>query len=288
MEGKYSIVDVAISHCFLSFIIINIIMFNIYSLNRAGITPTPFRRPRGRPRKRRPGEDPHSHHGLFAASDAGARQYVPLKDEDPSRRDQEEEKKPREEMSYREIYPDLEVLLPLRIITSGSGSRNSGVAISSSSSNGAKSTGLDASVDDLSYSGNPKVWSAAPPPDPKSVPTASFRSIHDSTAAAAAIAASPVEKMFNHEEMSGGDRDDFGASHLAITRPAKQFLKHVPLTSEDLEATVEYDMDDQDYYWLDEVNCQRRKGRQKRLISRKVFEFIMDRFEKEWFQLVRV
>lgn len=76
-----------------------------------------------------------------------------------------------------------------------------------------------------------------------------------------------------------------------------------PLES-DLARQVEYDMDEQgasvlpmsfyaylfqeskDKEWLDAVNADRKKE-QLNKASYEVFEIIMDRLEKEWFDLVR-
>ena len=59
-----------------------------------------------------------------------------------------------------------------------------------------------------------------------------------------------------------------------------------PVESE-LTNQVEYDMDEQDQEWLDLVNDDRRKA-QVGTVSPEVFEIMMDRLEKEWFELVRV
>jgi NuA3 HAT complex component NTO1 len=73
-----------------------------------------------------------------------------------------------------------------------------------------------------------------------------------------------------------------------------------PIESE-LAVQVEYDMDEQgesrylgvigiswslDQEWLDSVNAERQKE-QSGPISYEVFEIIMDKLEKEWFNLVR-
>lgn len=49
---------------------------------------------------------------------------------------------------------------------------------------------------------------------------------------------------------------------------------------------VEYDMDEQDQEWLDLVNEDRKKA-QVGPVSSEIFEIMMDRLEKEWFELVR-
>jgi NuA3 HAT complex component NTO1 len=71
----------------------------------------------------------------------------------------------------------------------------------------------------------------------------------------------------------------------------------------DLERQVEYDMDEQgtlvahlsrlsqthdaaDQEWLDAVNTERKKEQLDK-VTYEVFEVVMDRLEKEWFNLVR-
>ena len=53
----------------------------------------------------------------------------------------------------------------------------------------------------------------------------------------------------------------------------------------DLAKQVEYDMDDVDRAWLDQINTERRKEGLD-IVSYELFEVIMDRLEKEWFDLV--
>ncbi|GAA5824367.1 hypothetical protein JCM3770_001841 [Rhodotorula araucariae] len=58
-----------------------------------------------------------------------------------------------------------------------------------------------------------------------------------------------------------------------------------PLEAE-LARQVEYDMDDQDRLWLDALNRDRTRQRLP-LVSYDLFEIIMDKIEKEWFDLTR-
>lgn len=57
-----------------------------------------------------------------------------------------------------------------------------------------------------------------------------------------------------------------------------------PLENE-LNNQVEYDMDEQDQEWLDLVNEERKKA-QVGAVSSEVFEILMDKLEKEWFEIV--
>ncbi|CAG8822775.1 17663_t:CDS:2, partial [Gigaspora rosea] len=57
------------------------------------------------------------------------------------------------------------------------------------------------------------------------------------------------------------------------------------LTEKDLVEIVEYDMDEQDNLWLKAFNQERKKEDLGELTA-DVFEAMIDRLEKEWFDLV--
>ncbi|XP_042638730.1 bromodomain-containing protein 1 [Orycteropus afer afer] len=58
------------------------------------------------------------------------------------------------------------------------------------------------------------------------------------------------------------------------------YYKFVEKSAEELDNEVEYDMDEEDYAWLDLIN-EKRKGDCVSVVSQHMFEFLMDRFEKE-------
>nr|XP_040024861.1 bromodomain-containing protein 1-like isoform X1 [Gasterosteus aculeatus aculeatus] len=62
-------------------------------------------------------------------------------------------------------------------------------------------------------------------------------------------------------------------------RPAA-YYKYTERTSEELDEEVEYDMDEEDYSWLEIVN-EKRRSEGVSQVSFNLFEFLMDRFEKE-------
>ncbi|KAM9683478.1 bromodomain-containing protein 1 isoform 2-T3 [Dama dama] len=57
------------------------------------------------------------------------------------------------------------------------------------------------------------------------------------------------------------------------------YYKFVEKSAEELDKEVEYDMDEEDYAWLEIVN-EKRRGDCVSAVSQSVFEFLMDRFEK--------
>ncbi|KAM8861150.1 bromodomain-containing protein 1-like isoform 1-T1 [Synchiropus picturatus] len=58
------------------------------------------------------------------------------------------------------------------------------------------------------------------------------------------------------------------------------YYKYKERTVEDLDEEVEYDMDEEDYAWLEFFN-EKRKSEGASQVSSNLFEFLMDRFEKE-------
>ncbi|KAI0832027.1 hypothetical protein BC628DRAFT_1351253 [Trametes gibbosa] len=74
-----------------------------------------------------------------------------------------------------------------------------------------------------------------------------------------------------------GFNDDF-------MRPVEHYIRYIEPLESDLATQVEYDMDEQDQEWLDSVNIE-RKAQQLDKVSYETFEIIMDRLEKEWFDL---
>lgn len=65
------------------------------------------------------------------------------------------------------------------------------------------------------------------------------------------------------------------------------YIRHVEPIEVELANQVEYDMDEQDKEWLDVANEERHKAGLDRM-SYELFEIVMDKLEKEWFNLVRV
>ncbi|KAG7240665.1 hypothetical protein INR49_026553 [Caranx melampygus] len=66
----------------------------------------------------------------------------------------------------------------------------------------------------------------------------------------------------------------------AVPKRPATFYKFIEKTEEELDEETEYDMDEEDYAWLDLVN-EKRRGEGVSQVSHNVFEFLVDRFEKE-------
>ncbi|XP_044307855.1 peregrin isoform X8 [Varanus komodoensis] len=65
----------------------------------------------------------------------------------------------------------------------------------------------------------------------------------------------------------------------APPRPSS-YYRYIEKSAEELDEEVEYDMDEEDYIWLDIMN-ERRKTEGVSPIPQEIFEYLMDRLEKE-------
>ncbi|CAL1713966.1 unnamed protein product [Somion occarium] len=66
----------------------------------------------------------------------------------------------------------------------------------------------------------------------------------------------------------------------------EHYIRYIEPLESELLVQVEYDMDEQDQEWLDAVNADRKKEQIDK-VSYETFEIIMDRLEKEWFDLTK-
>lgn len=64
------------------------------------------------------------------------------------------------------------------------------------------------------------------------------------------------------------------------SRPASPPLRYIDKSAEELDEEVEYDIDEEDYIWLDIMN-DRRRADGVVPIPQELFEYLMDRLEKE-------
>ncbi|KAJ3852481.1 bromodomain and PHD finger-containing protein 3 [Lentinula lateritia] len=115
--------------------------------------------------------------------------------------------------------------------------------------------------------------STAPSPAVPELPRVSFQKIDDELTL-------PTTGVDDRQARSYGYNDfsDF-------ERP-EHYIRHIEPLEAELARQVEYDMDEQDKEWLDNLNAERRKEQMDK-ISYETFEIIMDRLEKEWFDLTK-
>jgi hypothetical protein len=69
-----------------------------------------------------------------------------------------------------------------------------------------------------------------------------------------------------------------------VWQPSPTYTRWVQPSQEELAHQVEYDMTDADQIWLDTINAERKKEGLD-MITYEFFEIIMDKLEKEWFDL---
>ncbi|KAF9241390.1 PHD-zinc-finger like domain-containing protein [Melanogaster broomeanus] len=78
----------------------------------------------------------------------------------------------------------------------------------------------------------------------------------------------------------------YGYNDFSEFQKPDHYIRYIEPLEKDLAIQVEYDMDEQDQEWLDAVNTERRKD-QINLVTYETFEIIMDRLEKEYFDLTK-
>ncbi|KAF1802536.1 PHD-zinc-finger like domain-containing protein [Mucor lusitanicus] len=159
--------------------------------------------------------------------------------------------KPREELSYKDFFPDLDIREPLAIIK----------VPEASFKQATHPTPKSPSVDEYetasegeSSSVAPVTMTATTAPLHK-LPTPSYQKIK------------PPKQKSKKEDTS---------TLLIAPEPSES----------ELFATIEYDMDEQDEVWLQIYNKERRKENSGE-ISGELFEAIIDQLEKEWFNLIK-
>ncbi|KAJ7777292.1 bromodomain and PHD finger-containing protein 3 [Mycena metata] len=114
---------------------------------------------------------------------------------------------------------------------------------------------------------------ASPVAPAPALPKVSFEKIEDDVS---------TQPSGVHEIQARG----FGYNDFSDFHRPDQYIRHIEPLEIDLERQVEYDMDEQDQEWLDAVNAERKKEQLDR-VTYEVFEVVMDRLEKEWFNLTK-
>ncbi|KAI9067920.1 hypothetical protein FKP32DRAFT_1619507 [Trametes sanguinea] len=110
-------------------------------------------------------------------------------------------------------------------------------------------------------------------PAPNALPKVSFVKVTDEVTQQPPGVHDHIAKSYGYNDFN----DEF-------VLPEEHYIRHIEPLESDLATQVEYDMDEQDQEWLDAVNLE-RKAQQLDKITYETFEIIMDRLEKEWFDL---
>ncbi|CAO3618107.1 unnamed protein product [Cunninghamella echinulata] len=82
------------------------------------------------------------------------------------------------------------------------------------------------------------------------------------------------------------NEENIDHSVVVFNRPENHYIRYIEPTEEELFEMVEYDMDEQDEAWLEMFNAIRKKEKLGE-VSPALFENIMDKLEKEWFDLIK-
>ena len=93
--------------------------------------------------------------------------------------------------------------------------------------------------------------------------------------------APPAPPVLKLPEASFKVLDEYEKLGNKADRP-NSYFRFIEKSVEELDEEVEYDMDEEDYAWLELINEERR-GDNNLQVSQSTFEMIMDRFEKEAF-----
>ncbi|TBU24142.1 hypothetical protein BD311DRAFT_702623 [Dichomitus squalens] len=78
----------------------------------------------------------------------------------------------------------------------------------------------------------------------------------------------------------------YGYNGPSMFQQEKHYIRYIEPLESDLAVQVEYDMDEQDQEWVDALNAE-RKAQHLDKITYETFEIVMDRLEKEWFDLTK-
>ncbi|ORZ16877.1 PHD-zinc-finger like domain-domain-containing protein [Absidia repens] len=90
----------------------------------------------------------------------------------------------------------------------------------------------------------------------------------------------------DHEDISGDGGTGSCRKNMGFRRPENHYIRYIEPTEQSLLETVEYDMDEQDDAWLQMLNVERKANRLGH-VSCSFFENVIDKLEKEWFDLVK-
>ncbi|KAF8141451.1 hypothetical protein EV363DRAFT_1308129 [Boletus edulis] len=105
------------------------------------------------------------------------------------------------------------------------------------------------------------------------LPKVSFALVQDDDSAQLAGVHDQQARSYGYNDFSEFQRPD-------------HYIRYIEPLEKDLAIQVEYDMDEQDQEWLDAINIERKKD-QINLVAYETLEVIMDRLEKEYFDLTK-
>ncbi|KAI9451944.1 hypothetical protein BJY52DRAFT_1295769 [Lactarius psammicola] len=110
-------------------------------------------------------------------------------------------------------------------------------------------------------------------PSPASLPKVSFVKVSG-------------ENLTTRSGVHDNQQRSYGYNDFSLFERPQHYIRYIEPLESELAVQVEYDMDEQDQEWLDALNTDRKKEQLDK-ISYEAFEIVMDRLEKEWFDLTK-
>ncbi|KAH9066917.1 PHD-zinc-finger like domain-containing protein [Lactarius vividus] len=110
-------------------------------------------------------------------------------------------------------------------------------------------------------------------PSPASLPKVSFVKVSG-------------ENSTTRSGVHDNQQRSYGYNDFSLFERPQHYIRYIEPLESELAVQVEYDMDEQDQEWLDSLNTDRKKEQLDK-ISYEAFEIVMDRLEKEWFDLTK-
>ncbi|KAJ2850125.1 hypothetical protein IWW36_002124 [Coemansia brasiliensis] len=220
--------------------------------------------------------------------------------------------KPREERSYKEFFPDLNVHIPLTVQFTNT-KRDSLREEEASAQIKSKLEGLStptSSEENEAERQPPAVSSRTSSSlsiklvfnDPESDVTTSMASTslppllragkstmsYAGTPQSSVVVLAPKRPVLSLPPARFRKLEDRNTLYgkTKFKRPEGHYIRNIELTEKDLAERIEYDLDDVDREWLVRLN-QQRAAQGHAEISGKLLEVILDHIEKEWFDLVK-
>ena len=205
--------------------------------------------------------------------------------------------KPREERSYKEFFPDLDLNAQLLAIWSvpthlRQKSKSPNRKVSSSLANESHNENSAVHYEDHSSSSNTTKYNSSPSlRHPPSI--VSNSKVGDSSLRKTNIRTLSEDELAQNARQAQCSRNSKAFKDVTSSFQQKPWLgltdayiKNTEPDEEGLMKLVEYDLDDQDRLWLEEVN-KVREADGISIIEPEFLELLIDRLEKEWFNLTK-
>ncbi|KAJ2855886.1 hypothetical protein J3B02_001920 [Coemansia erecta] len=213
--------------------------------------------------------------------------------------------KPREERSYKEFFPDLNVHAPLAVQLrrptppptasapaescvqrSGSGTPTFGLQpVSATASDLAPLSRTSSGLSIRLIVNDPQAPRIAAPLPLRSAGKGKAFGSYGGIGQSSVVVLAPKKPVVSLPETRFKQVSDAGSNVRGIyQRPEAHYVRNTEMTEKDLASQVEYDLDDVDREWLRRLNGSRTAGVE---LSAPALEAALDSLEKEWFDVAK-